>query len=286
MDIRELTYFVAVYEERSLTAAARRCSISQPSVSAAISSLEHELDARLFLRHRKGVTPTAPAQRLYPMARSLIDDAAALKAALRAQVPAAKVTVGIMPSLDAARMRDVLAVVARETRRPEVELRVVGAGERCDLRVVSRSMVARDEVFVPLWSERYVAALPARHPLASRRVLRSKDLAGEPMIAPCHCEHARHFARGSRRAQVVAEAGSEEWATALVAAGVGFAVLPEGSAGDDPQVALRPLADVGLAREVGLAHRASGPVAADVQRLVDAVRRRFPSVGRSPGRRS
>jgi DNA-binding transcriptional LysR family regulator len=274
MDIRELTYFVAVYEERSVTAAARRCFISQPSVSAAIASLETELGARLFLRHRKGATPTAPAERLYPMARNLIDDAAALKAALRAPARAARVTVGLMPSLDAARMRDLLAVVAREARQAEVALRVVGAEERCDLRVVSRSMVSAREAFVPLWSERYVAALPAAHPLALRSTLRTKDLAGEKMIERCHCEHARRFARGSRRAEIVAVARSEEWATALVAAGVGFAIVPEGTAVDDPRVALRPLADVGLAREVGLAHR-SKAVAAEAQRLVDAVRRRF-----------
>jgi DNA-binding transcriptional LysR family regulator len=43
MDIRELRYFAAVFRERNLTAAARRCFISQPSISAAITNLEAEL---------------------------------------------------------------------------------------------------------------------------------------------------------------------------------------------------------------------------------------------------
>ena len=55
MDIRELRYFSAVFEARSLTAAARRCFVSQPSISAAIASLEAELGASLFIRHKKGV---------------------------------------------------------------------------------------------------------------------------------------------------------------------------------------------------------------------------------------
>jgi len=61
MELRELGYFIAVYEEHSVTRAARRCFISQPSVSAALAGLEHELGAALFVRHRKGATPTSAA---------------------------------------------------------------------------------------------------------------------------------------------------------------------------------------------------------------------------------
>jgi DNA-binding transcriptional LysR family regulator len=51
MDIRELRYFAAVFRERNLTAAAKRCFISQPSISAAITNLEAELGTALFIRH-------------------------------------------------------------------------------------------------------------------------------------------------------------------------------------------------------------------------------------------
>ena len=62
MDIRELRYFSAVFRERNLTAAARRCFISQPSISAAITNLEAELGTTLFIRHKKGVAPTQAAE--------------------------------------------------------------------------------------------------------------------------------------------------------------------------------------------------------------------------------
>lgn len=42
-DLRALGYFVAAYEEKSVTAAARRCFIAQPSISAAIRNLESAL---------------------------------------------------------------------------------------------------------------------------------------------------------------------------------------------------------------------------------------------------
>jgi len=51
MDTRTLRYFITVYEELNLSAAAQRCSISQPSISAAVQQLETELDRQLFIRH-------------------------------------------------------------------------------------------------------------------------------------------------------------------------------------------------------------------------------------------
>ncbi len=66
MDIRELRYFAAVFAERNLTAAARRCFISQPSISAAITNLEAELGTTLFIRHKKGVAPTKPPSSFIP----------------------------------------------------------------------------------------------------------------------------------------------------------------------------------------------------------------------------
>ena len=65
MDIRELRYFAAVFRERNLTAAARRCFISQPSISAAITNLEAELGTALFIRHKKGVAPTEAAEQFH-----------------------------------------------------------------------------------------------------------------------------------------------------------------------------------------------------------------------------
>jgi len=271
MDLRELTYFNAVYEERNVSAAARRCFISQPSVSAALASLEHELEARLFVRHRTGVTPTAAAEQLYPRARKLVDDAGALKSALRAPSKAARLTIGLMRSLDVDRTREILSLF---TRTPDVQLRLVTDGEPSDMRVVSNLLVEKGDTFVPLWSERFVVALPSAHPLASRAKLRALDLAGEPVIERCHCEVSRHLPRGRRRLDVVAVAHSEEWAIARVAPGVGVGIVPAGVRGD-PHVTLRELSDVNVSRQVGIAHPAKRPLSEQAERMVGEARRWF-----------
>jgi len=284
MELRELGYFAAVYEERSVTAAARRCFISQPSVSAALASLEHELGAALFVRHRRGATPTEAGERLYPVARRLVDEAMALKATFKSPRPAEPpLVVGVMRAVDAERVRELIAALAGELGG--AQLRVVGDAEPCDLRLVSRGLLAKGEAFTPLWSERFVVALPSPHPLALRATLRATDLLGLPVVERCHCEYARHFPRGKRRVEVAAVAASEEWALALVGAGVGIAIVPSGVR-HDAHVVLRELADVRVDREVGLAHASKQALSTVAQRALAAARRAFAASSRTPRRRS
>jgi DNA-binding transcriptional LysR family regulator len=56
MDTRKVRYFLALCEEQSFSRAAKRCGVSQPSLSAAIKSLERELGGSLFLRSIKRTT--------------------------------------------------------------------------------------------------------------------------------------------------------------------------------------------------------------------------------------
>ena len=99
MDIRELRYFAAVFRERNLTVAARRCFISQPSVSLAITNLEAELGTTLFIRHKKGVMPTASAEQLYSVARRIIDDTEAARNLFRKPPMRHRLTLGLMRTL-------------------------------------------------------------------------------------------------------------------------------------------------------------------------------------------
>ncbi|MCG2633103.1 LysR family transcriptional regulator [Bradyrhizobium sp. WYCCWR 13023] len=269
MDIRELRYFTAVYRERNLTAAARTCFVSQPSISTAITNLEAELGTTLFIRHKKGVAPTASAEQFHTVARRIIDEADAARKLFRKPSTKTTVTLGLMRTLDVHRT---IALLKPLTARSDVALRLVGSDERADARIISKSMLRDDEHFVPLWSERYVAALPPSHPLTLKDKLSTADLADVPMIDRCHCEQSAFFGRAARRRQSAAIAQSEDWAMALVAAGVGIAVVPEGVAKGVSDVAIRPI-EVKIKREVGLAYRASAPLADALKDFVGKLQR-------------
>ncbi|KJC41287.1 LysR family transcriptional regulator [Bradyrhizobium sp. LTSP857] len=282
MDIRELRYFAAVYRERNLTAAARTCFVSQPSISTAITHLEAELGTTLFIRHKKGVAPTASAEQFHALARRIIDETDAARSLFRKPSTRTALTLGLMRTLDVPRT---IALLKPLTARADIALRLVGHDERADARIISKSMLRNDEHFVALWSERYVAALPPSHPLTLKDRLRVSDLANVPMIDRCHCEQSEFFGRASKRHQSAAIAQSEDWAMALVAAGVGIAIVPEGVAKANPDVAIREI-EVKVTREVGLAYRTSAPLPDALKDFVAKLQKQRRKPDQIPRRRS
>ena len=64
--------FIAVVEEGSVTAAARRLHISQPALSQAMVGLERRLGLDLLVRHRTGIAPTAAGTTLLAESRAVL----------------------------------------------------------------------------------------------------------------------------------------------------------------------------------------------------------------------
>ena len=72
MDVKDLRYFVAVYETKTFSRASEFLGTVQSNVSARIRSLEDALGAALFERHYRGVVPTLKGEELYARAKELI----------------------------------------------------------------------------------------------------------------------------------------------------------------------------------------------------------------------
>src|ERR1700694_1795454 len=276
MDIRELRYFSAVFRERNLTAAARRCFISQPSISAATPNPKPDLATPLFIRHKKGVAPTVSAEKFHAVARRIIDDADAARNLFRKPSTRHALTLGLMRTLDLPRT---VALLKPLTAASDVALRLVGADEAADARIISKSMVRADEHFIPLWTDRYVAALPPSHPLTLKDKLRTSDFAGVAMIDRCHCAQSEFFGRTAQPRETVAIAESEDWAMALVAAGVGIAIVPEGVARANPDVVVREI-DVDVKRQGRLAFSAARPPSNALQSFIAKLEKERPAGSR------
>jgi DNA-binding transcriptional LysR family regulator len=73
MNLKQLEAFVHVAESRSFSKAARDLYLTQPTISAHISSLEKELKTRLFVRNTKEVNLSEDGSELYKMARQIVD---------------------------------------------------------------------------------------------------------------------------------------------------------------------------------------------------------------------
>jgi DNA-binding transcriptional LysR family regulator len=65
LELAQIRYFVALCSERNFTRAAKRCGVSQPSLSNGIKALECELGGKLFERSDMSLTPLGKSLRLH-----------------------------------------------------------------------------------------------------------------------------------------------------------------------------------------------------------------------------
>lgn len=73
MSIRQLQYFSWLLRERHFGRAARRCHVSQSTLSMQIAKLEQTLGAELFERDRRQVTPTPTARAIAPLVEVVLE---------------------------------------------------------------------------------------------------------------------------------------------------------------------------------------------------------------------
>ena len=74
MDLRQIQYFICLFEEGSVTRAARRLSIVQPALSMQLARLEEDLGQKLFDRNSQGMVPTAAARQMYRLFLPIMQD--------------------------------------------------------------------------------------------------------------------------------------------------------------------------------------------------------------------
>lgn len=127
MDIKQLRYFIAIAEEGSLSAAALRVSVAQPSLSQHVLSMERELEVTLLERSPQGVSLTASGEVLLSHARGIVGSLETAVEAVRrsGSEPMGEVTFGLPSSVSM-----VLSVPLAETVRlelPKVRLRAIEA---------------------------------------------------------------------------------------------------------------------------------------------------------------
>lgn len=125
LDLRQIRYFIALFEEESITRAAERLHVVQPAVSMQIRKLEAEYGLVLFDRTSQGVLPNDMAREFYKICTRIMGD---VEVAHHFLIGAkgrvfGDIAVGIPPTLSLGLMA---RIVERHCERfPEVKLRIV-----------------------------------------------------------------------------------------------------------------------------------------------------------------
>jgi DNA-binding transcriptional LysR family regulator len=260
MELNQFRHVVALAEEGHFGRAARRLRMTQPPLSQSIQRLERELGVALFERTRKGVHLTAAGQALLPEARAAIAAADRAKALAHAAVQARNpVRIGVASTslwgplpglLSAARAsRTPLQLVEASTND---QLQLLADG-RLDIGLLSPPFDAPQRLQVlDLSYDPLVAALPARIAPRKKSVVPLSLLADQLILFPesqgptLHGAIMRLFASRGLTPIIVQEVQDMLPTLALVAAGMGATLVPDGVARNVPMVgiAYRHLADI------------------------------------------
>jgi LysR family transcriptional regulator, nitrogen assimilation regulatory protein len=126
-DFRKIRYFIAVFEEGSISRAAERENIAQPALSVQIKQLEEELSIQLFERSPQGVQSTPAGQHFYKLCSDLLGDLQAIRQQMLdfGGTVAGAIRVGVMPSVCRGPFATVLAKYSE--LYPSVDISIVEA---------------------------------------------------------------------------------------------------------------------------------------------------------------
>jgi DNA-binding transcriptional LysR family regulator len=192
MDIRQLQVFIAAFEERSITQAARRLHLSQPTLSVTIRQLEDTLGTTLFVRKPRGVDVSEEARLLYPQARRLIDQSNSIEILFRHKTDSLPLTIGVEGDLARTQLETFLRHAHQA--QPSLQLTLL-SGCAGDVRLAAEEYRCEDDLFLPLWEDSFVLVLPAGDRLLHYASLGAEQLGGANWITcPSHSSHQRLIA--------------------------------------------------------------------------------------------
>lgn len=122
--LSNLRSFVAIYEEGSISGAARRLNATQSGISVQLRDLENNLGVALFDRQHSGVLPTQLAERIYRRAIKVLNEVNQLGDDIQGakDVVTGEVRAGIMPTMARAIFGPVVVEFSR--KHPLVDVRV------------------------------------------------------------------------------------------------------------------------------------------------------------------
>lgn len=270
--LKHLTYLVAAAEEGSVTGAARRLNVSQPSVSAAIAQLEERFGLTLFVRHHaQGLSPTPAGRRLVVEARNLLAHAEEVRrdALGLGEGLSGELQVGCFITFAPLVMPGLLRTFGE--RHPDIRIRLheehlqglvdgLRSG-RFDCALTYDLGLGPDLEFEELAEVPLHALLPEGHRLAEEPSVSLADLAAEPFILlglPQSREYFLSIFYSHRLEPVIAhETPSFEMVRGLVANGYGCSLMhsrpPSDLALDGRRIAYRPVREDVRPNRLGVA---------------------------------
>ncbi len=270
MNIRDLTYLVAVADLKHFGNAAKQCNVSQPTLSAQIKKLEETLRTPIFERSNKKVMVTETGTEIITAARRLLHEAETIREIGKlAQDPrSGTFRLGAFPTLSTyifpqlvpqvkealpklrlILVEDKTAVLIEKLKRGEIDAALLA------LPVYEDSLISKK-----LFEDEFRLAVPPDHKLIQESHVRMADLSRYRLLLleEGHClrDQAMEVCQLTGAAEQDFRATGLETLRQMVKAGTGITLMPEIAIPDTEMgIHYLPFESPAPRREIGLVWR-------------------------------
>ncbi|MET0379180.1 MAG: LysR family transcriptional regulator [Spongiibacteraceae bacterium] len=284
---KQLKAFIAIAETGSFTEACATLHLSQPALSIAIRNLEETLGGKLIARTTRALGLTPEGEVFLPVARRLLadwdgalSDAHSLFAKRRG-----KLRIAAMPSFATSHLPPILRRYHDQYPNISVSIEDVVAENvvdqvrsgKAEIGVAFMPTDRGDDLeFKPLFTDRFVAALPPDHPLAEHKIVSWAALTKSPLLLLQKPSSIRMLIEKSLAANDIPltigfEAHQLVTLGRMVACGLGVSVVPTLCRDQFKSLGVicRPLGKPVVSREVSLVMRRRYPLSAAAQAMLE-----------------
>ncbi|MCC5857388.1 MAG: LysR family transcriptional regulator [Ectothiorhodospiraceae bacterium] len=296
--IKQLRAFCFTAQAGSISRAAERLGLSQPSVSLQIQALEREMEITVFERRGPRITLTPDGKTLYELALPLVEGIDALPArfAARSQsLDSGRLDIAAGESSTLYLIPDLLKHFMAAYPGSPVKLHnLIGAEmlqalrhDEVDFAIGSMLDLPDDINYRPVYSFATSLITPPDHPLAQRSEITLEDLACEALILP-----PRHLTtwrlvnlvlqQHNIPYQVRLEVGGWEIMKAYVERGFGIGIASDICLTGRERLAVRPLPDVFPRRTYGVMWRSGKFLSPQARRFIEQMDPNFFTAGHEP----
>jgi len=281
MNLRDLTYLVAVADTQHFGLAAERCFVSQPTLSGQIKKLENLLGVSVFERTKRSVVTTQIGEAIVTQARTVLEQADALQHLAQSYHDplVGAFRIGIIPTLSPYLIPLILKPLNKKFPQMKLVLSEEMTNElltrlgkhEIDAALIATPVDDPDFESIALFNEPFWLAHPRNHLLAKKKKITQTDLdeADLLLLAEGHCladqaMEVCHMQERSMQGELAdLRAASLETLLQMVAAGFGCTLLPalalKSTAAKDKSIVTRQLQFTDTFRKISLVYRRSFP---------------------------
>jgi len=242
--LQQMEALISIIEERTFSGAARKMSLTQPSLTKHIKNVEGILGARILNRQSRGITLTPEGKILYDYAKRILK----LREEAKEKIQRVREneTGNIFISASTIPANYILPRVLSDFRkaRPDIRFYMQNAdsdeviemitGNRGEVGFVGKDPRSSRLHAEALWKDRLVLAVPSNHPFVKEGSVTLSELSREPFIVRERGSATREVFEGCLRDQkkltlasfnIISEVGSSEAVKEAVIAGLGVSVI-------------------------------------------------------------